>query len=240
MKVDDRTVLVTGASRGLGRALSVELAARGARVVMVAREEAPLDEAVEAIRRAGGVAWALSADVGEPGAEVAIAARAAALAGHVDVLVHNASTLGAVPLPLLADARPEDVRRTFEVNALGPFRLTRALLGPMLLRHSGLVVAVSSDAAVEAYAGWGAYGASKAALDHMTRIFAVELAGSGVRAFSVDPGEMDTAMHAAAVPDADPATLARPEVVARRIADAMEAGVPNGARILASDWGAAA
>jgi NAD(P)-dependent dehydrogenase (short-subunit alcohol dehydrogenase family) len=93
----------------------------------------------------------------------------------------------------------------------------------MLLRKRGLIVNVSSDAAVEPYPGWGAYGASKAALDHLTRILAAELAGSGVRAIAVDPGEMDTEMHAAAIPDADPSTLARPHDVARRVADLVAA-----------------
>lgn len=219
MDIRNRVVVVTGASRGLGRALSEELAGRGARVALVARGEALLGEVVEAIRARGGRAWGIAADVGEPGSEVAITGQASALAGSIDVLVNNASTLGEVPLPLLADAEPDDVRRTFEVNVLGPFRLTRAVLGPMLLRRRGLVVNVSSDAAVEPYPGWGAYGASKAALDHMTRILAAELAGSGVRAVAVDPGEMDTEMHAAAIPGADRAALARPADVARRIAD---------------------
>jgi NAD(P)-dependent dehydrogenase (short-subunit alcohol dehydrogenase family) len=234
VEIRDRVALVTGASRGLGRALAEELARRGAKVVLVARDAGPLAEAAERIVARGGRAWAVAGDVGEPGSEVAIVGRAAALAGTVDILVNNASTLGAVPMPLLADARPDDVRRTFEVNVLGPFRLARAVLGPMLLHRQGLVVNVSSDAAVEPYPGWGAYGASKAALDHMTRILAAELAGSGVRAVAIDPGEMDTEMHAAAIPDADPASLARPSDVARAIVSAIARGVPTGPRVVAS------
>src|SRR6185436_3327475 len=106
-----------------------------------------------------------------------------------------------------------------QVNLAGPFRLTRAILGSMLLRNKGTIVFVSSDAAVEGYPTWGAYGASKAGLDHLARVWAAELAGTGVRVVALDPGDMDTPMHAAAIPDADPATLARPEDVAARVAD---------------------
>ncbi len=229
------TALITGGSRGLGRALAEALAQEGLRVVLVARREGPLEAAVQAIREAGGQAWAIAADVGGRGGEAAIAARAVALAGPIDLLVNNASTLGAVPMPALADARPEDVARVFDVNVLGPFRLARALLGPMLLRGAGTIVNISSDAAVEPYAGWGPYGASKAALDHMTRIWAAELEGSGVRMVALDPGEMNTAMHADAIPEADPATLAPPEVVAARIVALLEGGVTSGARMAAAD-----
>src|SRR5439155_17254231 len=133
---------------------------------------------------------------------------AAALVGEVDVVVHDASTLGAVPLRLLADTACEDLEQVLAVNLVGPFRLTKALVGPMILRGGGLVVHVSSDAAVNAYPHWGAYGASKAALDHMGRTWAAELGGTGVRFLAIDPGEMDTDMHAAAIPEADRALLA--------------------------------
>ncbi|MEM9075293.1 MAG: SDR family oxidoreductase, partial [Myxococcota bacterium] len=137
--------------------------------------------------------------------------------GGVDVLIHNASTLGPVPMPELGDLSEEALRQVFEVNVLGPARLTRALLGDMRRRGRGVIVAISSDAAVESYPGWGAYGASKAALDRLVGVLSAELDGTGIRAFSVDPGEMDTAMHAAALPDADPATLAQPRDVAAKI-----------------------
>jgi NAD(P)-dependent dehydrogenase (short-subunit alcohol dehydrogenase family) len=146
----------------------------------------------------------------------AIAGAAAAVVGPIEVLVHNASTLGPTPLRLLLDTECEDLAAVLETNLIGPFRLTRVIAGAMALRGSGLVVHVSSDAAVAAYPKWGAYGVSKAALDHLNRSWAVEV--PDVRFFSVDPGEMDTEMHAAAIPDADRAALARPEEVARRIA----------------------
>jgi NAD(P)-dependent dehydrogenase (short-subunit alcohol dehydrogenase family) len=211
------SALVTGGSRGLGRALGGALGAAGARVVLVARHQALLDEAAAEIRDRGGEAHAIAADVGDKQSIYAIAGQAAALVGPIDILINNASTLGPVPLRLLLDTDCEDLVRALDVNLVGPFRLTRALAGPMVLRGRGAIVNVSSDAAVEAYPRWGAYGASKAALDHLGRIWAAELAGTGVGVLTVDPGEMKTRMHADAVPDADPATLGDPTDVAARI-----------------------
>jgi NAD(P)-dependent dehydrogenase (short-subunit alcohol dehydrogenase family) len=240
MDVRGRGVVITGGSRGLGAALAQALAARGARLALVARGEEALADVVRAIRAGGGEAHAIPADVADQGAPHAIAGMAAALLGDVDVLVHDASTLGPVPLALLGDTACEDLVLALDVNVVGPFRLTQALAGPMLLRGRGLVVHVSSDAAVAAYPRWGAYGASKAALDHLARIWAAELEGTGVRFFGVDPGEMDTAMHAAAMPVADRASLARPADVARTVADMIASdAIASGARLEASAWGGA-
>ncbi|HEU4420023.1 MAG TPA: SDR family oxidoreductase [Planctomycetota bacterium] len=232
MEWRDKTVLITGASRGLGRALAMELGGRGARVGLVARGAGELAAAVAAVRSAGGIAFPIAADVGRKEAVHAIAGTAMALLGDLDVVVHNASTLGAVPLRLLADTACEDLQRVLEVNLVGPVRLTKALLGPMLLRGSGLVVHVSSDTAVEACERWGAYGISKAALDHLSRSWARELDGTGVRFVAVDPGEMDTEMHAAAMPDADRSVLLRPRDVARALVDRIAGGIENGARLV--------
>ncbi|NUO52683.1 MAG: SDR family oxidoreductase, partial [Polyangiaceae bacterium] len=140
--------------------------------------------------------------------------------------------------PLLFDLACEDLQTVIDVNLVGPFRLTKAVAGPMALRGAGTVVFVSSDAAVSAYPGWGAYGVTKAAADHLARSFAAELAEHGVRVFAVDPGEMDTEMHRAAIPDADPATLARPERVAETVARMIEspAEAPSGRRFEAASW----
>jgi NAD(P)-dependent dehydrogenase (short-subunit alcohol dehydrogenase family) len=208
--------LITGASKGLGAALAAELARMGARVALVARGGTELEAVAARIRSQGGDAHALPADMGDKRAIHAIAGAAAAVVGPIDVLIHNASTLGPTPLRLLLDTECEDLAAVLETNLIGPFRLTRVIAGAMALRGSGLVVHVSSDAAVAAYPRWGAYGVSKAALDHLNRSWAVEV--PEVQFFSVDPGEMDTDMHAAAVPEADPATLARPHDVAQRIA----------------------
>lgn len=232
-----RTALVTGASRGLGRALALALAEAGTEVVLVARGEADLARAVEDVRARGGRAHGVVADLGAPDSAAAILGQAEAALrtgrGGLDLLVHNASTLGPTPLQPLAELRPEAFDRVFQVNTAGPWRLTRAVVGGMVLRGRGTVLHVSSDAAVAAYPTWGAYGASKAAQDHLSRVWAAELEGTGVRVLSVDPGEMDTAMHAAALPEADPATLARPDAVARRILAWLgdPASAPSGARL---------
>jgi NAD(P)-dependent dehydrogenase (short-subunit alcohol dehydrogenase family) len=226
MRIEGRAALVTGGSRGLGAALARELAGAGARVVLVARGGAELERVAAAIRADGGQAHALPGDVGDKEDIHRLAGAAAALAGPIDLLVHNASTLGATPLRPLLDTPCEDLERVLTVNLLGPFRLTKALAGGMALRGGGLVVHVTSDAGATAYPGWGAYGVSKAALDHLGRIWDAELGPHGVRFLTVDPGEMDTAMHAEALPDADRSRLASPSQAARRILAAIEAAAP--------------
>ncbi|HEX3902334.1 MAG TPA: SDR family oxidoreductase [Polyangia bacterium] len=233
--LEGQSALVTGGSQGLGRALGRALAAAGARVVLVARHPEPLAQAVAEIRVAGGEAHAIVADVADKDAAAAIAGQAAALVGPVDLLVNNASTLGPVPLRLLLDTDCEDLERALAVNLVGAFRLTKALAGPMVLRGAGTIVNITSDAATEAYERWGAYGVSKAALEQLGRVWAAELAGTGVRLFTVDPGEMDTQMHADAIPDANRAELSDPARVAERIVAlcaATGAGdAPAGARV---------
>ncbi len=236
--VSGRVALVTGASAGLGLGLSAALAKRGAKIVMVARGRERLFAAARAIEAEGGQVVPLAYDVGDKRSTHEIVGLATGRAGDVDVLVHCASTLGPLPMPPLLDLACEDFSAALETNLLGAFRLTKALAGSMALRRTGALVFVSSDAATSAYPGWGAYGVSKAATDHLARSFAVELEEHGVRTFAVDPGEMDTEMHAAALPDADRASLARPGDVARRIADMIEtpSRAPTGARLEASAW----
>ncbi len=242
MKIRNEAALVTGASKGLGRALAKALAREGARVVLVARNAKDLDEVVREIKTGGGEAHALAFDVGDKEAVHRIAGAAAALVGTPRIVIHNASTLGPLPMPLLLDTECEDFQHVLDVNLVGPFRLTKALLGPLLVdarerKTGGVFLFVSSDAAVSAYARWGAYGISKAAQDHLARTLAAE--NEGVRFFSVDPGEMDTTMHADAIPDADPATLAQPSDVADRLVTIVlrAESIENGSRLLASDFG---
>ena len=227
MDLRNRSALVTGASRGLGEFLARELARAGARVVLVARGREELERVARAIRAEGGEAHALVADVGGRDDAHRIAGAAAALAGPVDLLVHNAGELGRTPLPLLLDTENEDFERTLQVNLLGPFRLTRAIAGPMVLRGGGLVLLITSDASVSAYPRWGMYGVSKAAADRLMAIWGEELAGTGVRFLALDPGEMNTRMHRDAIPEADPDTLGDPEAIAREIVSLIRSSGPG-------------
>jgi NAD(P)-dependent dehydrogenase (short-subunit alcohol dehydrogenase family) len=230
-----RTALITGASRGLGLALARSLALdHGVRVALVARQQLALEQAVREIQTAGGEAIGIVADVADKRSIYPIVGQATAALGDIDVLVNNASSLGPTPLRSLLDSECEDFEATLAVNLLAPFRLSKAVLGGMVLRARGTVVQISSDAAIEPYPSWGLYGSSKAALDHLTRIWAAELDGTGVRMFAVDPGEMDTRMHADAIPNADRSTLADPADVGRILAARIVGGrLENGARVQA-------
>jgi NAD(P)-dependent dehydrogenase (short-subunit alcohol dehydrogenase family) len=205
---------------------------------MVARHADGLADAVGTIRARGGDAHAIVADVGDKDAIHRIVGQAHGLVGDIAIAIHCASTLGPVPLRPLLDTECEDLASVLETNLVGPFRLTKSLGGAMALRGDGVIVHVSSDAAVEAYPRWGAYGISKAAQDHMVRVLAAELAGTGVRVLAVDPGEMDTVMHSDAVPDANKATLQRPAAVAARVIEMLEdaTNAPSGARLVAPHW----
>lgn len=242
MDIRGRAALITGGSRGLGAALGRELARAGARVVLVARGRRALDDVVDELRREGGEAYALAADVGDASAAQMLAGEAAAVVGPLDILVHAASSLGRTPLAPLLDTTPDELEGVLAVNLVGPFRLTRAVAGSMLLRCRGLVLAISSDASVVSYPRWGAYGVSKAGLDHLMRIWAAEMEGTGVRFLSLDPGEMDTEMHAAALPDADRATLADPRRVAERVRAIVESAetIASGSRLEVAAWERAA
>jgi len=238
MNIQGQGALVTGASRGLGRALAEALAAKGVRVALVAREAGPLRDVIAQIRARGGDAHAVAGDISNKSAIHSIAGQAQGLVGEISIAIHNASTLGPTPLRLLLDTECEDLAAVLETNLVGPFRLTKVLAGAMAIRGTGVIVHISSDAAVEPYPRWGAYGASKAAQDHLSKVLAAELDGTGVRVLAVDPGEMDTAMHAAAIPDADRAVLQRPAEVAARIVQMIEVHerAPSGSRLIAPRW----
>jgi NAD(P)-dependent dehydrogenase (short-subunit alcohol dehydrogenase family) len=217
MELRGAAIIVTGASRGLGAALAEGLARAGARLVLISREREALEAVVEKVRAQGGEAHSIVADVGARESASRVAGATGALVGPVEVVIHNAGTLGPVPLAPLADTSDEDFEQALATNLVGPFRLTRALVGSMALRGRGPVVLVSSDAATTPYPRWGAYGVSKAALEHLGRIWNTELSDTGIRFLIVDPGEMDTRMHREAVPEADPATLLPPEQAAARV-----------------------
>jgi NAD(P)-dependent dehydrogenase (short-subunit alcohol dehydrogenase family) len=214
---------VTGGTSGLGLALVKALSARGAEVAFVARHA---DQVARVAARYPGI-HGIDADVSRKEDIYPLALRITAALGGLDVLVNNASSLGPVPLALLADTECEDLETALATNLLGPFRLTRALLGALGAAaregRPALVINVISDAAITPYAGWGAYGASKAALLHLSRIWNEELAGHHIRVQAIDPGDMDTPLHALAVPDADPSTLKRPSESAGEMVELIEA-----------------
>ncbi|HEX8191211.1 MAG TPA: SDR family oxidoreductase [Pyrinomonadaceae bacterium] len=220
-------VAITGGTSGLGLALVRELLGRGARVAFVARTR----ERVERVARENPGAHGIAGDVASKEDIYPVALQVVGELGGLDVLVNNASDLGPSPLAMLSDTECEDLERAFATNVLGPFRLTKALMGALAASaregRGAVVLNVSSDAAVNAYPGWGAYGASKAALNQLSRVWGEEHAADGVGFLSLDPGDMDTPMHAAAVPDADPSTLKRPGQAARELADAVASALPK-------------
>ena len=216
---------ITGGTSGLGLALVRELLERGAQVAFVARRR----EGVERVARENPGAQGIVGDVSKKEEIHPIAVQILGALGGLDILINNASDLGPAPLELLADTECEDLERALATNVLGPFRLTKALLGALAASvregRRAAVLNVSSDAAIQPYPRWGAYGASKAALHHLSRIWNEELAGEGVAILSLDPGDMDTPLHAIAVPDADPSELKNPEMAAREVADAIARAV---------------
>ena len=207
-------VLITGASKGLGRAFAYELARRGHPLILNARGAEELREVERELSPFTKVV-AIGGDVSEIAEE--IAARGIQEFGRVDVLINNASEIGPSPMPSLELYPWDALLRVFKINAVAPFHLIQLLLPGMRSRGHGTIVNISSDAAVNAYAGWGGYGGSKAALQHMSRILEKELEGSGVRVLVIDPGDMNTEMHRLAEPGVDLSHLPDPSSVAPRI-----------------------
>lgn len=210
-------VAITGGTSGLGLALVKAWRERGAQVAFVARDAERVARTARSLPGTHGI----HGDVARKLDTHVLAQQIVAALGGLDVLVNNASSLGPVPLALLADTDCEDLEAALATNLVGPFRLSKALLGALGAAaregRPALIVNISSDAAVNAYAGWGAYSASKAALLHLSRIWDEELRGHGVRVIAFDPGDMDTPLHALAVPDADPATLKAPAQAAQEL-----------------------
>lgn len=199
------TAIVTGTSAGLGRAVATELAARGWTLVVDARRPGPLSELAAEL---GPAVTAIPGDVADPGhrAELLAATR-----GRLDLLVNNASVLGPSPLPPLAEYPLDALAEVYRVNVLAPLALTQLLL-PLLVAADGVLVNVSSDAAVEPYETWGGYGSSKAALDQLTAVLGAELA-TKLRVYAFDPGDMRTDMHQLAFPGEDISDRPEPHTV---------------------------
>jgi NAD(P)-dependent dehydrogenase (short-subunit alcohol dehydrogenase family) len=223
--------IVTGASRGFGRALASNLALDGWNLVVDARGPQQLKAVQAELAALGAEVCAISGDVSSAEHRVALLGAAFDL-GSLDLLVNNASTLGTAPLPSLETYRLEELRSVFEVNAFAPVALIQLAL-PLLKQYRGKVVSITSDAGVEAYEGWGGYGASKAALDHFHRVLAVEL--GQVRLYTFDPGDMRTEMHQAAFPGEDISDRPEPETVVPALRRLLDSGAPSG-RYVVSEW----
>ena len=206
----NRTAIITGGSRGLGATLAAFLAGQGYDLILTARDGVALGHTARALSHYGGKVLALPGDVTDSWHARALVAAAERL-GRLDLLVNNASGLGPSPLPELARYPLEELERLLAVNVTAPLGLIQEAL-PLRERSSGLVVNLSSDAALGGYPGWGGYGATKAALDLITLTLANELAGRGVAAVSVDPGDLRTRMHQAAFPGEDISDRPLPEV----------------------------
>lgn len=212
------TALITGASRGLGRAIAADLAAAGWRLVVDARTSADLTKAA-----AGWPdAVVLPGDVTDEAHRLELIDAAGSA---IDLLVLNASSLGQTPLPPLADYRLEELRATVETNTIAPLRLVQLAL-PALRATGGRVLAISSDAAIEGYPGWGGYGASKAALDQLARVLGAE--EPDLRVYAVDPGDMNTQMQADASPGEDISDRAEPESVVPALRRLISGDLPSG------------
>jgi len=205
-----KVAVITGASRGLGRVLAGFLAKQGTALVIDARGGAELQSAADDLRAFTPAVVAVRGDVRDARHRARLL-KAAGEWGRIDVLVNNASDLGESPLPPLVEADRDRFLQVFDVNVLAPLALVREAL-PLLTRSHGLVVNITSDAAVGGYPGWGVYGASKAALELVTKTLAAELKERGVGVVSVDPGDMRTRMHQDAFPGQDISDRPLPDV----------------------------
>jgi NAD(P)-dependent dehydrogenase (short-subunit alcohol dehydrogenase family) len=221
-----RVALVTGGSAGLGLALSRELVSLGWTVLTDGRSEEKFEDAdlPDGVRVVVG-------DLTDADHREALVAAVSAY-GRLDLLVHNASTLGPLPMRPLAEVDVADLQQVWRTNIGGPLVLTSALL-PWLQEADGVLLSISSDAAVHHYEGWGLYGASKAALDHVTLTYGAE---TGLRAYAVDPGDMRTAMHQDAFPGEDISDRPLPETVVPHLVALLDAR-PGSGRYRAADVG---
>jgi NAD(P)-dependent dehydrogenase (short-subunit alcohol dehydrogenase family) len=225
-----RVAVVTGASRGLGRALAEGLARDGWHLVVDARTRSELDAAAAALGRLTTVA-ALAGDVVDDDHRAELAAAADRLGG-ADLLVNNASTLGGSPPPALGAFPLPALLDTFEVNVLAPIALTQLLLPQLRAAPAGAVLNVSSDAAVEAYAGWGGYGTAKAALDHASAVLAKE--EPALRVWAVDPGDLRTRLQQEAFPGEDISDRPLPETVVPHLLALLRDRPPSGRYLAAA------
>ena len=222
--LEGRVALVTGASQGgIGTAIALRCAAEGARVAVSGRSVEGLEACAAEITTAGGTGVVLPADLGDPaGARTTLVADTEAALGPLDVLVNSAAVNGYRPFESFTR---DDILRVYEVNVVAPLALTQALL-PTLAASHGTLLNVTSDAAVEAYEGWGGYGSSKAALEQLTAILAAEQPER--RIYAIDPGDMNTRMHQDAFPGEDISDRPEPESVVPALRRLLAEGPPSG------------
>lgn len=229
-------VMITGASKGLGRALALAFAKNGAKLALCARHAQPLEAVKREAQALGAEVVAVAADAADPQAVDRFVSIAEAAFGKIDVLINNASVFGPGPV-LLADYPEHEFSEVLRINTMNVFLMTKRVLPGMLTRNKGSIINVTSEAGHNGFAEWGAYGISKFAVEGLTETWADELEGTGVRINMVDPGEMDTDMHAIAVPDCD-YELADPEhstAVFLYLASGQAYGL-NGKRLLAQEF----
>lgn len=199
---ENKVVMITGASKGLGRALALKFAEEGAKIAICARNEGPLMEVEKELKTLGAEVVALGADVSDARDVDRFVSVTEDALGGVDVLINNASVFGPGPRQL-ADYPEKEFLEVLRINTLNPFFVTKRVLPGMISRGMGSIINLTSEAGRTGFAEWGAYGISKFAVEGMTQTWADELSGTGVRVNMVDPGEMDTDMHDKAVPDCD-------------------------------------
>lgn len=232
-----KIIMITGASKGLGKALTIYFAKEGYDLAICARNEENLLHVKKEAEAIGSNVLAVVADASIPKDVERFVAMTEEHFGKIDVLINNASILGPSPMPYLLDYPEEDFLEVLRVNSVGPFLITRRVLPGMILRNDGRIINVTSEAGNIGFAGWGAYGISKFALEGLTETWADELSETAIRVNMVDPGEMDTEMHALAVPDCD-YELANPNDLVQvfgYLASEASIGV-NGKRFKAQDF----
>ncbi|WP_226086364.1 SDR family NAD(P)-dependent oxidoreductase [Mesobacillus sp. S13] len=210
--MNKKVVMITGASKGLGKALTMAFAREGARLAICSRSEKSLEKVKQEAEGFGAEVLAIRADVSQPRDVERFVALTQEAYGQIDVLINNASVLGPSPMPLLLDYPEEDFAEVLRVNVVSAFLVSQRVIPVMLEHNEGSIINVTSEAGHVGYAGWGAYGISKFAVEGLTQTWADELSDTNVRVNMVDPGEMDTEMHQLAVPDCD-YPLAKPEDV---------------------------
>ncbi|MBT2663627.1 SDR family oxidoreductase [Bacillus sp. ISL-45] len=210
--MNKKVIMITGASKGLGKALTMAFAKEGARLAICSRSEKILEKVKREAEGLGAEVLAIRADVSLPGDVERFVALTQEVYGQIDVLINNASIVGPSPIPLLLDYPEDDFAEVLRVNVVSAFLVSRRVIPVMLERNEGSIINVTSEAGHVGYAGWGAYGISKFAVEGLTQTWADELSHTNVRVNMVDPGEMDTEMHQLAVPDCD-YPLAKPEDV---------------------------